>query len=102
MLGPTLETGRLLLRPPEIADLDAWAEMMADDDTAEGARAAMNWAFEHLGWTDVIHCVDPRNQNSIALAQRLGSTHRGTGKLPPPFGTAVEIYGQTRQEWRKR
>ncbi len=30
MLGPTLETPRLLLRPPLPEDLDAWAGMVAD------------------------------------------------------------------------
>lgn len=31
ILGPTLETERLILRPPEERDLDAWAEMTADE-----------------------------------------------------------------------
>jgi len=175
MLGPTLETNRLLLRPPEIADFDAWCDMMADEEAArfvggampretvfrvmatmtghwallgfgmfsvieksegrwigrlgpwqpagwpgpevgwglsrhawgkgyatEGARAAIDWAFDHLGWTEVIHCVAPRNENSAALARRLGSTRRGTGLLPPPFGSEVDIYGQSRETWRKQ
>ena len=29
-----LETPRLILRPPQLEDLDAWAEMMADEPTA--------------------------------------------------------------------
>jgi RimJ/RimL family protein N-acetyltransferase len=33
--GPTLETARLILRPPAAEDLDGWAELMAD---AEAAR----------------------------------------------------------------
>ena len=41
MLGPTLETDRLILRPPEIADLDGWAEMMADEETARFVGGAM-------------------------------------------------------------
>jgi RimJ/RimL family protein N-acetyltransferase len=175
MPGPTLETERLLLRPPHIADLDAWSEMMADEETArfvggvmprpmvfrvmatitghwallgygmfsviekssgrwigrlgpwnpegwpgpeigwglsrhawgkgyatEGAGAALDWAFDQLGWTEVIHCVDPRNTGSIAVARRLGSTRRGTGRLPAPFGTEVEIYGQSREAWQSR
>ena len=31
-LGPTLLTERLLLRPPQLADFDAFAEMMADPE----------------------------------------------------------------------
>ena len=175
MLGPTLETDRLLLRPPAIEDLDPWAEMMADEETAryiggvmkrpvvfralatmvghwqllgygmfsviekesgrwigrlgpwnpegwpapevgwslsrafwgkgyasEGARAAMEWAFEHLGWEDMIHCVHPDNHNSINLAKRMGSTYRGTATLPAPFEFEVVSYGQTRAAWRAR
>jgi RimJ/RimL family protein N-acetyltransferase len=30
MLGPTLETDRLVLRPPRAEDFDAWAAMLAD------------------------------------------------------------------------
>ncbi len=29
-----LETARLILRPPRLEDLDAWTEMMADEETA--------------------------------------------------------------------
>ena len=32
-LGPTLQTARLVLRPPVQADLDAWASSMADEET---------------------------------------------------------------------
>lgn len=31
-LGPTLETDRLIFRPPSIGDLDAWATFMADPE----------------------------------------------------------------------
>jgi RimJ/RimL family protein N-acetyltransferase len=33
--GLCLETARLLLRPPRLADLDAWAQMMGDAETAQ-------------------------------------------------------------------
>ena len=33
-VGPTLETERLILRPPVEADLDGWAQMMADEEAA--------------------------------------------------------------------
>src|SRR5579859_3650424 len=175
MLGPTLETDRLILRPPEMEDLDPWAAMMADEETAryiggmmtrpivfralatmaghwylkgygmfsviekesgrwigrlgpwnpegwpapeigwglsraswgkgygsEGATAAIDWAFEHLGWDDMIHCIHPDNANSINLATRLGSTYRGHAKLPAPLDFPVLNYGQTREEWRAR
>jgi RimJ/RimL family protein N-acetyltransferase len=34
MLGATLETERLLLRPPRAEDFDAWAGLMADPDAS--------------------------------------------------------------------
>jgi RimJ/RimL family protein N-acetyltransferase len=176
MLGPTIETARLILRPPEEADLDGFAEMMADEEAArfvggrcgragawrgmaamagswalrgygmfsaieresgrwvgrlgpwmpedwpgaeigwglaraawgrgyatEGAAATIDWAFNDLGWDEVIHCIDPANANSIRVAERLGSTRRGTARLPPPFdATPVDIWGQSKAEWRAR
>jgi len=69
----------------------------------EAAVAAIDWAFANLGWTDVIHSIDPSNRPSQALAQRLGSRNRGPGKLPAPLEDhPVEIWGQTREEWRAR
>ncbi len=69
----------------------------------EGAAAAIDWAFDHLDWTDVIHCIDPGNAPSQAVARRLGSRNRGVGAMPAPFEAApVDIWGQTREEWRAR
>jgi RimJ/RimL family protein N-acetyltransferase len=175
-LGPTLETERLILRPPKEEDLDGWAEMMADEEAAryvgglqsragawrglacmtgswvlrgfgmfsviekesgrwvgrlgpwqpegwpgtevgwglirdawgkgyatEGSAAAMDWAFDVLGWDDIIHCIDPDNAGSIGVAKRLGSTNRGPGQLPAPYeGMPVDIWGQTKSEWKQR
>lgn len=176
MLGPTLETDRLVLRPPQESDLDGWAAFMADEDSArfvggvqprevawrfmatmtgswalkgfgmfsvlekasgrwigrlgpwqpegwpgtevgwgiareqwgrgyatEGAAAAIDWAFDTLGWAEVIHCIDPANRGSIAVARRLGSVNRGPGRMAPPFENhPVDIWGQSRDEWRAR
>ncbi len=70
---------------------------------AEAASAAIDWVFDTLGWTDVIHCIDPANVNSQNVARRLGSANRGPGKLPPPYEEApVDIWGQSREQWRAR
>jgi RimJ/RimL family protein N-acetyltransferase len=42
MLGPTLQTERLILRPPEAGDLDAWAGLMADPESARFIGGAMS------------------------------------------------------------
>jgi RimJ/RimL family protein N-acetyltransferase len=69
----------------------------------EAGMAAMDWAFEQLGWQDVIHSIHPDNQASQALAIRLGSRKRGLGKLPTPWQDApIELWGQSREEWRAR
>jgi RimJ/RimL family protein N-acetyltransferase len=69
----------------------------------EAATATMDWAFDTLGWSDVIHSIEPANTASIAVAERLGSRRLREGQLPPPFSeTRVDLYGQTREEWRAR
>jgi RimJ/RimL family protein N-acetyltransferase len=174
--GPTLETDRLLLRPPQAEDLTAWAAYAADEEAMryvgglqsacaawrslcaaagawivrgfslfsviekstgrwigrlgpwqpedwpgtevgwsmvrdvwgrgyarEGATAAIDYAFDVLGWTEVIHCIDPRNVASSGLAQRLGSTVLRQTCLPLPFDQIpVDVWGQTREQWRAR
>jgi RimJ/RimL family protein N-acetyltransferase len=76
---------------------DAWGQGY----TVEAGVAARDWAFETLGWDDVIHCIDPGNVASQKVAMRLGSTKRGPGRLPPPFeDVAIEVWGQTRAEWQ--
>lgn len=78
---------------------DAWGRGYA----IEAAEATMDWAFDHLGWTDIIHCIDPDNTPSQKVAQRLGSTNRGAGTLPPPYEEhPIEIWGQTVAQWRAR
>ena len=70
---------------------------------SEGAAAAVDWAFETLGWSDIIHCIDAGNIASQGVARRLGSRHIGPGRMPPPYdGDAVDIWGQTRDAWRAR
>jgi RimJ/RimL family protein N-acetyltransferase len=69
----------------------------------EAGIAAMDWAFDHLGWTEVVHCIDPDNRPSQALAQRLGSSRLRSGRLPDPYGdTPIDVWGQTREQWRAR
>jgi RimJ/RimL family protein N-acetyltransferase len=174
--GPTLETDRLILRPPRAEDFDGFAELQGDADASrfiggpvtraeawrrflwqpgawfvqgfgmfgviekksglwmgqigpwkpecwpgneigyafhprawgkgyatEAGTAAIDWAFDTLGWDDIIHCIDPGNVASQNVARRLGSTMKGQGKLPPPHQDAViDIWGQSREQWRRR
>ena len=89
---PGTEVGWSFLR-------SAWGKGYA----REAAIAAIDWSFDHLGWTEVIHSIAPANTASQALAARLGSVNRGPGRLPPPHqDSPVDIWGQSREEWRAR
>ena len=69
----------------------------------EGAAAAMDWAFDHLGWDRAVHTIEPENTASQALARRLGSRNLGPGRMPAPYAaTHVDIWGQSRDDWRAR
>jgi RimJ/RimL family protein N-acetyltransferase len=69
----------------------------------EAATASIDWSFDHLGWTEVIHTIDPANQNSKAVAAKLGSRYLRMDELPEPHhGKPVEVWGQSREAWRAR
>lgn len=69
----------------------------------EAGIAAVDWAFAHLGWSEVIHCIDPDNLPSRKLAERLGSRKLRSGRLPAPYEDhPVDIWGQTREQWFAR
>ena len=171
-----LETARLILRPPQRDDLDAWATFMEDGDAVrfiggptpravtwrgimtmigawhaegfamfsviekasgrwigrlgpwcpegwpgtevgwglarevwgkgyatEGATAAMDYAFDVLGWTEAVHTIEPANTASQAVARRLGSTILRQARMPAPFQDSVlDVWGQTREQWLAR
>jgi RimJ/RimL family protein N-acetyltransferase len=87
---PGTEVGWAIVR-------DAWGLGYA----TEGARAAMDWAVDHLGWTEIIHSIDPENTASQAVARRLGSSILRSGRLPPPLDVeTVDIWGQSAETWR--
>jgi RimJ/RimL family protein N-acetyltransferase len=78
---------------------DVWGKGYAP----EGAAAAMDWAFDNLGWHEIIHSIAPDNLASQIVARKLGSSLRGPGRLPAPYQElSVDIWAQTRDEWRKR
>jgi RimJ/RimL family protein N-acetyltransferase len=78
---------------------DAWGHGYA----TEAGIAAIEWAFAHLGWERIIHCIHPDNIASQRLAARLGSKNLGPGKLPAPYeDSPTDIWGQARADWSAR
>lgn len=78
---------------------EAWGKGYA----TEAATAAIDWTFANLGWTGIIHCIAPGNTPSQAVAKRLGSVLRGSGRLPAPHDeNPIDIWGQTREQWFAR
>ncbi|MDE2407769.1 MAG: GNAT family N-acetyltransferase [Xanthomonadaceae bacterium] len=78
---------------------DAWGQGYA----LEAGVASIDWAFEHLGWDSIVHCIAPANAASIALAQRFGSRHIGPAQMPAPYqDSPTEMWGQSRSEWLAR
>ncbi len=68
----------------------------------EAARAAIDWAFDVLGWEQVIHTIAPDNRNSQAVARKLGARVLRHARLPPPHEVDVEVWGQPREAWKAR
>jgi RimJ/RimL family protein N-acetyltransferase len=65
----------------------------------EAARAAMDWGFEQVRFSELISLIFPENMRSIAVAARLGESLRGDTDL---WGNMVSVYGITRAEWEAR
>ena len=57
----------------------------------EAARAAQEWAFEHLEIPYVIALIRPDNARSIAVAERLGMAPIRDDEL---FGVPVTVYSR--------
>jgi RimJ/RimL family protein N-acetyltransferase len=77
----------------------AWGKGYA----TEGSIAAIDWVFERLGWSEVIHCIAPDNVPSQKVALRLGSGKLRSTNLPAPFESMmVDVWGQTREQWHAR
>ncbi|BAI72911.1 GCN5-related N-acetyltransferase [Azospirillum sp. B510] len=69
----------------------------------EAATAAVDWAFETLGWDDVLHTINPQNFASKAVARRLGGHLSGLAPLPEPMAQPMaEFWRQSRERWYAR
>jgi RimJ/RimL family protein N-acetyltransferase len=62
----------------------------------EGARRALDFAFEEMGRDHVISLIRPDNAASIRVAERLGESLEDSVEL---FGGEALIYGISRDIW---
>jgi RimJ/RimL family protein N-acetyltransferase len=93
------ESGRIvgragLLRPPGWPDLEVgWTvapEHWGKGYAPEAGRAACEWAHDVLGARHVVSLIEPRNANSIRVAEKLGETAEGTFQHR---GFDLRVYG---------
>ena len=69
----------------------------------EACTAAIDWAFEALGWDEVIQSIAVENIASQKVAERLGANNRGQGHFQPPHDALrIDVWGQTREQWFAR
>ena len=71
----------------------------------EAAVATIDYAFDLLGWDNVIHTIDPDNAASIRLLERLG--FKVEGHLRAEWETHIGvrdslIFGLLKDEWLAR
>jgi RimJ/RimL family protein N-acetyltransferase len=59
----------------------------------EAATLARAFAFVTLGWAECVSYIDPNNQRSIRLAEKLGALRDGTAATPG--GEACLVYRHT-------
>ena len=104
-IGPTLETERLVLRPPIEADLDAWAANLAD---AEAVRFIGGYQPRSLAWRNMAGVAGSwalRGFGTFSVLRK--DTGRWIGRIGPHFpedwpgrevgwGLAREAWGRLR------
>src|SRR5215210_75859 len=98
-----LDTPRLLLRPPRLGDLDAWTEMMADEETARYIGGAVPRA---LSWRAMMTIIGAWHTHGFAMFSVIEKTSgRWIGRLGPwmPEGwPGTEIgWALVRDTWGK-
>lgn len=85
---PGLEVGWLVAR-------ERWGEGFA----TEGAHAALDHAFAHVGAERVISVIQPGNAASIRVAEKLGERPAERRQLG---GHDVRVYAISRSDWEAR
>ncbi len=81
LLGPTLETKRLILRPPEAEDFEAWAAFAADPKVARFLGGVQSRA---LAWRNICTMIGSWVVNGFSMFSVIEkATGRWIGRLGP-------------------
>lgn len=79
------------------------AEAQGRGYATEAARASIDYAFEQLGWREVVHIIYPDNRPSMRVAERVGSREWRPCRMPAPYADEpAQLWGQTREQWLAR
>jgi RimJ/RimL family protein N-acetyltransferase len=62
----------------------------------EAARASIDWVFATFEIDEIIHCIEPVNTASQAVARRLGASKWREAEL---FGKPADLWGTSRVSW---
>jgi RimJ/RimL family protein N-acetyltransferase len=73
------------------------AEFRGKGYAVEAARASIDWSFATFELDEIVHCIDPENSASQAVARRLGAKQEGETML---LGHAVDLWVTRRAAWR--
>jgi len=72
------------------------AEFRGRGYAVEAAKAAIDWSFSIFELDEIVHCIDPENVASQAVARRLGAKQEGETML---LGHAVDLWVTRRSAW---
>src|SRR5579872_6727230 len=73
------------------------AEFRGKGYAVEAARASIDWSFATFALDEIVHCIDPENVASQAVARRLGAVNEGGTML---LSHAVDLWVTHRSAWR--
>lgn len=71
------------------------AEFRGKGYAVEAARASIDWSFATFEIDEIVHCIDPENVASQAVARRLGAVNEGGTML----SHAVDLWVTHRSVW---
>ena len=86
--------------PPEWPGFEVgWGiaqEVRGKGYAVEAARASIDWVFATFEIEQIVHCIEPANAPSQAVAGRLGARKDRKGQL---FGKPIDIWVTSRASW---